>query len=212
MPGTPPSESQPAAGLAPSQRRLQRPPDFTGARLNRFSQVLLRHGLPGAALGALCLAVPEMRSLLAGALAGLLTEPGGYLLKGLLIFGLLLGYAWFLDRRLDARQAGWILYLLAVSTWEEWVFRLALPYYAGTDGDPRLAIVLLSNAAFAAMHYFTLRWKWQWCLAAFLGGLALSRQMTVHFDLALVVAFHWVATFLNTPRLPGGGGPRSGRR
>ena len=171
----------------------------------------MRHGLPGALVALLCLAIPDMRSLLADALQGLLTEPGRYLLAGLLIFGLLLCYAWFLDRRVDARQAGWMLYLLAVSTWEEWVFRLAIPYYAGTDGNPVLTMVLLSNGAFAAMHYFTLRWKWQWCLAAFLGGLALSRQMTEHFDLALVVAFHWVATFLNTPRLPGSSGQRAGR-
>jgi len=29
--------------LAPSQRRLQRPPDFTGARLRTFRAVFLRH-------------------------------------------------------------------------------------------------------------------------------------------------------------------------
>ena len=206
MSRTPPSDDEPAGSLAPSQRRLQRPADFTGARLNRFSQVFLRHGLPGAVLGALCLTVPELRSLLAAALAGLTAAPERYLLTGLTIFGLLLGYAWLLDRRVDARRAGWILYLLAVSAWEEWVFRLAIPYYAGTDGAPLPSMAVASNVAFAAMHYFTLRWKWPWCLAALLGGLALSRQMAVHFDLALVIAFHWVATYLNTPRPPGGGG------
>lgn len=208
MPGAPTSDAEQAGSLAPSQRRLQRQADFTGARLNRFSQVLLRHGLPGAVLGALCLAIPEMRSLLTPALEALLTAPGRYLLAGLTISGLLLGYAWLLDRRVDVRQAAWILYLLAVSVWEEWVFRLAIPYYAGTDGAPVLAMVVLSNGVFAVMHYFTLRWKWPWCLAAFLGGLALSRQMATHFDLALIVGLHWIATYLNTPRLPGGSRPR----
>ena len=41
-----------------------------------------------------------------------------------------------------------------------------------------------------------------------LGGLALSRHFGNHFDLAMVVALHWVATFVNTPRPPG----RSARR
>jgi hypothetical protein len=187
---------------------LQRPPDFTGDRLNRFGQVFVRHGLPGAFLGALCLFVPEMRELLGDALAGLLGALTRYLFIGLAIFGLLLSYSWYLDRRLDAATVGWMLYLLAVSIWEEWLFRLAVPYFGQTQGFDLLAITLVSNLAFGLMHYFTLRWKWQWCFAVSLGGMALSRQMHLHFDLALVIAIHWAATYVNTPRLPG----RSARR
>ena len=46
-------------------------------------------------------------------------------------------------------------------------------------------------------------WKWRWCLGAALRGMGLSRQMNENFDLAWVIAIHWVATCLNTPRLPG---------
>ncbi len=196
----------PPLNVVPSQRRLQRPPDFTGDRLQRFGQVFFRHGIPGALLGLLCLLVPEMRTLLAQALAAMSAEPVRYLLTGLATFTALLGYAWFLDRRLDAAAVGWMLYLLAVSVWEEWVFRLAIPYYGSTLDVDLVVMVLVSNLAFGVMHYFTLRWKWQWCLAAFLGGLLLSRNFNTHFDLALVIGIHWVATFVNTPRLPGRGG------
>jgi hypothetical protein len=194
--------------LAPSQRRLQRLPDFTGSRLNRFSQVFLRHGLPGALLGAVCLFVPEMRALLGEALAGLLAAPARYLVAALMIFGAILGYAWFLDRRIDAPAVGWLVYLLAVSMWEEWVFRLAIPYFGQAQGFDLRTVVIVSNVLFGVLHYFTLRWKWQWCLGAFLGGLALSRNLHEDFDLALVIGIHWIATYLNTPRLPG----RSSRR
>ncbi len=188
----------------PSQRRLQRPPDFTGPRLKRFRQVLLRHGLPGLLLGALCLLVPEMRALLGDALADFLAAPLRYLVVALLIAALLMAYAWYLDGRPDLGAVAWMLYLLGVSLWEEWVFRLAVPYYFGAaqDLDLRL-VVLLSNLSFGALHYFTLRWKWQWCVAAFLGGMALSRQLELHGDLALVVGLHWLATYFNTPRAPG---------
>ncbi len=168
--------------------------------------MFLRHGLPGALLGALCLLVPEMRALLAEALTAMSSEPVRYLLAGLLILAVLSAYAWFLDRRLDAAAVGWMLYLLGVSAWEEWVFRLSVPYFGAALGADLFAMVLISNLVFGVMHYFTLRWKWQWCLAAFLGGLALSRNFNTHFDLALVIGIHWAATFVNTPRLPGRGG------
>lgn len=154
-------------------------------------------------LGALCLFVPEMRALLEEALSGFLAAPARYLLIGLLIFTLLLGYAWFLDRRPDSAAIGWMLYLLAVSIWEEWLFRLAIPYFGGAQGLDLRTVAFVSNVAFGALHYFTLRWKWHWCLAAFLGGMALSRQMNEHFDLAMVIVIHWIATYINTPRLPG---------
>ncbi|MFU8817556.1 MAG: CPBP family intramembrane glutamic endopeptidase [Pseudomonadales bacterium] len=190
-------------GLAPSQRRLQRPADFTGPRLTSFRAVALRHGLPGALLGMLCLLHPDMRALLTAGLGALLAAPLLYLAVGASIFLALISYAGFIDRRLDAAAVGWIIYLLLVSIWEEWVFRVAIPYFAAANGAPLLTAVIASNAIFALMHYFTLRWKWQWCVAAFLGGMALSRQFGLHADLALVIGIHWIATFLNTPRLPG---------
>ena len=187
----------------PRQRRLQRAPDFTGARLDRFSQVFLRHGLPGALLGVVCLTVPDMRALLQPALVPLLAEPARYLSAGLLTFAALSAWSWRLEGRVDAAAIGWIVYLLALSAWEEWVFRAALPYFAESHGASLRSAVLVTNAAFGALHYFTLRWKWHWCVGAFLGGLGLSRLLHHDFDLALVVGVHWMATFLNTPRPPG---------
>jgi hypothetical protein len=193
------------ADLVPSQRRLQRPPDFTGDLLRSFRAVALRHGLPGAVLGVLCLLHPDVRALLLPALTGFLADPGWYIAAATLVFAALATYAWFIDRGLDAGAVGWLLYLLMVSAWEEWVFRLALPYYAAEQGVELRTAIIASNLVFAAMHYFTLRWKWQWCLAAGLGGLALSRNFATHFDLVLVIGIHWIATFLNTPRRPGRG-------
>ncbi len=194
---------EPNGDLAPSQRRLQRPPDFTGDRLRTFRAVALRHGLPGAVLGALCLAHPDIRTLLSPALAGFMADPTRYLMIGGLLMAALIAYAWFIDRRLNAAAVGWILYLLLISVWEEWVFRLALPYFAAENGMELRTAVIASNVLFGAMHYFTLRWKWQWCVAAALGGMALSRNFAIHYDLVLVIGVHWVATFVNTPRLPG---------
>jgi hypothetical protein len=189
--------------LVPSQRRLQRSPDFTGGRLNKFRDVAFRHGLPGALLGALCLLSPDMRELLVEALSAFLTVPLHYVFIALLIFGALLGYAWVLDRRLNMATAVWVLYLLGISIWEEWVFRVAVPYFGQSQGLDLYILVISSNLAFGALHYFTLRWKWQWCAAAFVGGMALSRNFSQYQDLALIVGLHWVATFINTPRMPG---------
>ena len=191
--------------LPPSQRRLQRPPDFTGERLNRFSQVFVRHGLPVAVLAGLVLLNPEMRMLLSSALSPLLANPLPYAGTAVLIFSGLIAYAFYPDRRIDGPTIGWMFYLLSVSVWEEWFFRLALPEMGQAlqpDLDFRVFVVA-ANLAFGALHYFTLRWKWPWCVAAFLGGLALSRNFAQHDDLALIIGIHWVATYVNTPRLPG---------
>ncbi len=193
--------------LAPSQRRLQRPPDFTGQRLRTFRAVFLRHGLPGVLLAGLLLLHPHALPLLASTLSGLLTAPLFHAALGSLLFGALVAYAWIIDRRLDAREIGWILYLLALSIWEEWAFRVALPYLGEAHGVPLGIAVVASNVLFGVIHYFTLRWKCQWCLVAALGGLALSRQFGNHFELALIVGLHWVATFVNTPRPPGRSAP-----
>ena len=188
--------------LSPSQRRLQREPDFTGDKLASFREVALRHGIPGALLGLAFFALPQTRGLL-----DLGSPSSGSLLQWItaacLIFVALNLYAWFIDRSWRLEKAGWVLYLGAVSAWEEWVFRLALPYLANDLGMRLMHAAIISNAIFAAAHYFTLRWKWPWCVGAFLGGLALSREFADHQNLVLIIYIHWIATFLNTPRLPG---------
>ena len=196
------TDSNAANTAVERRRRLQRPADFTGDRIETFTAVVLRHGLPGAALGLLCLMLPGATALLDSALQDARQAPLRYAASGLLILAALTAYAAWLDGRWQPRQLGWALYLGAVSAWEEWVFRVALPYSVEAAGGPFWPTVLACNLAFGAAHYFTLRWRWPWCVAAFLGGLALSRQMHLHFDLAWIIAIHWLATFLNTPRPP----------
>ena len=192
------------AELVPSQRRLQREQDFTGSRLSSFREVALRHGLPGALLGLACLALPGAGAMLQTGLSQAIANPIRVIIVILAIFVGLNLYAWYIDRAWKIEKAGWVLYLGAVSAWEEWVFRLALPYFAVSSGATLMTGVIVSNLIFAAAHYFTLRWKWQWCLLAFIGGVALSRQFAEQENLMLVIFIHWVATFVNTPRLPDG--------
>ena len=162
---------------AKSKHRLQRSPDFTGGYLTRFRQVWLRHGLPGALLGLLCLAHPEMRLMLVASLEGFLTNPVRYVSVALFILAALIAYIGVIDRAIDARAVAWILYALAISVWEEWVFRLVVPYFAQAQGFNLFAAIVLANLAFGVLHYFTLRWKWQWCLGAFVGGMLFSRML-----------------------------------
>ena len=190
--------------LASSQRRLQREADFTGSRLNSFRAVALRHGLPGALLGLACLALPGSWSILQAGLAQAIENPLRVIGVSIAIFFGLNLYACYIDRAWRIEKAGWVLYLGAVSAWEEWVFRLALPYFAVSSGASLMTGVIVSNLIFAVAHYFTLRWKWPWCLLAFIGGVALSRQFAEQENLMLIIFIHWVATFINTPRLPGG--------
>lgn len=186
-----------------SQRRLQRPPDFTGGLLTRFQDVSLRHGLPGVILAGLCLMHPGARELLTTALMPAMSQFGLYAIGALGLLILLCGLSWMIDKSFSQMKLLWVAYLLGISIWEEWVFRLAIPAILNDlEVDLRIAIVV-SNMLFGLIHYFTLRWKWQWCFAAFLGGLALSRQFMEGGDFALIVAIHWIATFLNTPRFPG---------
>ena len=195
---------------AVSRRRLQRDKDFTGDRLTTFRQVFLRHGLPGLILAIICLAIPGLMAVFAGSFERSLANPVQYTFGFVLIFAALSAYSWYIDRAWNASKLGWMLYLGVLSFWEEWVFRLALPHLLQGMGAAMWVATLLSAAVFGAAHYFTLRWKWQMCLAAFVGGLALGRQMNLQNDLLMVTAFHWIATYLNTPRPPGyaaDGGP-----
>lgn len=190
--------------LVPSQQRLQRKPDFTGARLSSFREIALRHGLPGALLGIACLALPQMGTMLQAALSQAADNPARGVVVGVVICAALNLYAWYIDRSWGLEKAGWILYLGAVSAWEEWVFRVALPQTAESMGMTLISAVVVSNLVFGAAHYFTLRWRWQWCLAAFIGGMGFSWNFAEQHNLVLIIYIHWVVTFLNTPRLPGG--------
>lgn len=186
-----------------SSRRLQREPDFTGERLTRFSEVFVRHGLPGLILALLCLSVPELQTSLAQSLRKGAESAGLYIVSGVVIVTGLSVYSWLADRSWSLSRLGWVIYLGALSFWEEWVFRLAIPTILEGFGASYWLAATLNALVFGAVHYFTLRWRVQWCVGAFLGGLLLSRQMQVHDDLLLVAAFHWIATLVNTPRPPG---------
>ncbi|MEL7285574.1 MAG: CPBP family intramembrane glutamic endopeptidase [Pseudomonadota bacterium] len=186
-----------------TRRRLQRDKDFTGDRLTTFRQVFWRHGLPGLALALLCFATPDLRALFVAVSEKAMMSPAQYALIGLVIFALLSAYAWRIDRRWDPAKLGWIIYLGALSFWEEWVFRVALPYIMYSQGIALWIAIVISALVFSAAHYFTLRWKWHWCVGTFFGSLALSALLEAHHDLFLITAFHWIGTYSNTPRPPG---------
>jgi hypothetical protein len=201
---------QPSAVTDPStypstqEGRLQRSPDFTGPKLDTFRQIFLRHGLPGLLLGlVVLLLLPGAPVLLLQSLDAPLNDPSRYLISTMVIFLGMVAFSIARNKSMTANQIGWIVYLGCLSVWEEWVFRVAGPHYLQLLGLGLIPAVVLSNVLFGVMHYFTLRWKWQWCLMAFLGGMAFSRQYQVEGSLLLIVGIHWVATFLNTPRSPG---------
>ncbi|MBU4318789.1 MAG: CPBP family intramembrane metalloprotease [Proteobacteria bacterium] len=179
------------------QGRLQRKPDLPGKGITRFREVLLRHGLFVLMLALVCFGLPQRRAWLEWGLERFFAYPLAYFLAALCLLSFFILMTKVYDRILNTRQFLWIVYLLGVSICEEWVFRLAVPgLTAGFIG--LFPAVLLCNLVFAAMHYFTLRWKIRWCAGAFLGAMGLSRLMG-HGDLLLVIGVHWLATFLNTP-------------
>lgn len=183
--------------------RLQRPADFSGDRLDSFRQVFLRHGLLGLSLALVFAASEQRREALWSVLAPGLQAPVIYLAGAASLLVVLCGYTLMREGELRLTQMGWIIYLGLLSFWEEWVFRVAVPDLLLELGlDIKLAF-LSASLLFGALHFFTLRWKLTWCVGACIGGLALSRQIEVHADLLLITAYHWVATFLNTPRSPG---------
>nr|MBC8273263.1 hypothetical protein [Gammaproteobacteria bacterium] len=77
-------------------------------------------------------------------------------------------------------------------------------YYLGALGIGVLLPILISNTVFGILHYFTLRWRWRWCLMAGMGGMFFSHNFANHHNLLLIASIHWVMTYLNTPRLPNG--------
>ena len=186
-----------------THRRLQRDKDFTGGRLTTFREVALRHGLPGLMLALIFLTLPGLTAAFLNGLEPGFTSPVRYGTAALLILAALTTFACLSDGRWSVSRLGWVIYLGALSLWEEWVFRLAVPHILEQAGASVWVAAVLSALVFAGAHYFTLRWKLQWCFGAFAGSLLLSRQMQIHEDLLLIAAFHWVATLVNTPRPPG---------
>lgn len=162
----------------------------------------MRHGLLGLVLAFCFLTIPSLQSAFVESLSGPAERPIRYVVGALIILAALSAYTWRISQQWGAAQFGWIVYLGALSVWEEWVFRLAIPQVLEGVGASVWLAVVLSAILFGALHYFTLRWKWQWCVSAALGGLYFSYQMELHGDLLLVAGIHWVATSLNTPRPP----------
>lgn len=188
--------------LRSGKRRLQRGPDFTGKRLSSFGEVFVRHGLPGLTLALAFLAMPSLRPAFVESVSAASSRWAAYTLAFLIILVALNGYVWFTDRQWRVSRLGWVLYLGALSVWEEWVFRLGIPQILEAAGASVWLAATMSALIFGGVHYFTLRWKWQWCFSAFAGGLYFSYQMDLHGDLILVAAIHWIATTINTPRPP----------
>lgn len=181
--------------------RLQRAPGADGYRIDSFADVVKRHGLTMACLAGLCLLTPGALPLLAQTTARALGQPLAYLAG---LGALLLFFAYWSGRHraTTTRQLQWVFYLLMISVVEEISFRLVLPQLLAGLTPLTLAQVL-SNLLFACIHYFTLRWRLVNCIATFFGGMGLSHLMG-RGDLVLVVAVHWLGTFINTPRPPSG--------
>ncbi len=154
-------------------------------------------------MALICFAVPGLQIVFAGSLQTGLAYPGPYALAFGLLFIILNAYAWYIDRAWSVSKLAWIAYLGALSFWEEWVFRVAFPHTLEGYGASIWLATILSAAVFGGAHYFTLRWKWHWCVGAFLGSLALSRQFHAQNDLLFITGLHWAATCINTPRPPG---------
>ncbi|MBT5004074.1 MAG: CPBP family intramembrane metalloprotease, partial [Porticoccaceae bacterium] len=112
-----------------------------------------------------------------------------------------LGYLRFSGYSTNGRELFWLAYLLFISIVEEFAFRLLLPNFLMIMVGV-IPATLLSNLAFAGVHFFTLRWRLINCVGAFLGGLGLSRLLGNTEDIILVVGVHWLVTFLNTPTAP----------
>ena len=186
----------------PRRRRLQRDKDFTGERLSSFREVFVRHGLPGLVLAVCLFAVPGLPDIFIESVSRAVSHVGLYLLGAVVILIGLSAYTWSIDRQWRRAQLGWVVYLGALSFWEEWVFRLAIPQILEGLGASIWLAAGVSAVLFGGLHYFTLRWKWYWCVGACFGGLYFSHQMELHGDLLLVAAIHWIATSINTPRPP----------
>lgn len=182
--------------------RLQRPAGDNQGHIGSFRQVIYRHGLTMGVIAALCLQLPDGLEPINQTTENAFTNPLGYLLGAAALAVFFVFYQRRTSNTVSSTQLLWIGYLLYVSVVEELAFRLLLPIGLATGIELTTAIVI-SNVIFAAIHYVTLRWRWQNCLFAFIGGLGFAHLLHTHQDLTLVILAHWFFTFLNTPAPPG---------
>lgn len=184
--------------------RLQRASLKTDKYISKFRQVLLRHGLTMTSIAIFCCFFTFISSALVASLGSLFAYPSKYFFYSLIVIALMVLFLKFTKREFNYRQLAWISYLLVISIVEEIAFRLSVPLLITNIFGMNyfLWAICISNAMFATIHYFTLRWKLRACIFAFLGGMGFSRLFSVTDDLALVIVLHWAVTFLNTPSAP----------
>jgi membrane protease YdiL (CAAX protease family) len=188
--------------------RLQRPSNMLSSMVTSFRQVLIRHGLTMLTALALLLLALLLLAYEFGIDHQILIPSRPlpvfvYLGAGVLMMAFAAGFWRIRGAPIDARLWAWLVYLLAISVIEEIAFRVFAPILLDHVFAPRMS-VLFSNALFAGLHYFTLRWRLSNCVWVFLGGLGLARLFHETGDLALIIGVHWLATFLNTPTPPSG--------
>ena len=184
--------------------RLQRASLKSDKYISKFRQVLLRHGLSMTSIAILCCFFSFIPSALVASLDSLFAYPSKYFFYSFIVITMMILFLKFTKREFNYRQLVWISYLLVISIVEEIAFRLSVPLLITNIFGLNyfLFAICISNAAFATIHYFTLRWKLRACIFAFLGGMGFSRLFSVTDDLALVIVLHWAVTFLNTPSAP----------
>lgn len=181
--------------------RLQRRPSLNGNYISTFRQVLSRHCVVMISVTVVCFWGLDSNQLLKLGFTKFNVAPFYYLVALPVLLLLFAGYLLWRQRAIDSRSVFWILYLLLISILEEITFRLMLPL-AILSSTGLVIGIMLSNTIFATIHFFTLRWKLINCIAAFLGGLGLSRLFYVTEDLALIILVHLFFTFINTPSPP----------
>jgi len=186
--------------ISESQGRLQRHGE-DGVKITSLKQVMARHGLLMLFLAIVCILLPNSASDFFWSMKRFFESPHYYGLAFLALFGFLLIYSQLSDKVVNRKQLMWIGYLLFISIAEEWIFRLVFPGFLNGYMEPVHGVVI-SNLIFAAVHYFTLRWRLVWVILAFFGAMGLSRAM-IYGDLLALIWIHWLATFLNTPFPPG---------
>ncbi len=188
--------------------RLQRAAGATTVHVGSFRQVIVRHGITMGLIASALLLLPSAAIQIQQTTANAFENPLRYLLAAMLLTLFFLYYQRRKGSKFNGRNMLWLGYLLYISVVEELAFRLLLPQ-AFSAGMMLPAAVILSNAIFAGIHYVTLRWRWQNCLFAFVGGLGFAHLLASHGNLTLVILAHWFFTFLNTPTPPGGYRDRS---
>ena len=183
------------------QGRLQRKASTDGVYISKFRQVFLRHGLTMGLVALVCLLLPVVTESIRWSTASFLADYLRYFVVGSILIIFFLGFLRVRGYSSSGRELIWLLYLLFISIVEEFSFRLMLPSFllAAVGAIPA---AVLSNLAFACIHFFTLRWRLMNCIGVFWGGLGLSRLLGNTEDIILVIGVHWLVTFLNTPVAP----------